>query len=119
MENNNVFFILSLPVIWKEQVVLVVGAASSRDHLIPQLEAAPTGSFFMVTWTFRISALSFIDTCVGFRSWYRIDNNGQFSAGWSAGGGETQQKVLGSQPNLRLKGSNQPGCDTHRAAHHR
>jgi len=44
------------PVIWKEQFVLVVGAASSRDHLISRLEAAPTGSFFMVTWTFRISA---------------------------------------------------------------
>jgi hypothetical protein len=36
-------------VIWKEQVVLVVGAASSRDHLISRLEAAPTGCFFMVT----------------------------------------------------------------------
>jgi hypothetical protein len=44
------------PVIWKEQVVLVVGAASSRDHLISRLEAAPTGSFSMVTLTFRISA---------------------------------------------------------------
>jgi hypothetical protein len=33
------------PVIWKEQVVLVVGAASSRDHLISRLEAAPTGVF--------------------------------------------------------------------------
>jgi hypothetical protein len=44
-------------VIWKEQIVLVVGAASSRDHLISRLEAAPTGSFFMVTWTFRISAI--------------------------------------------------------------
>jgi hypothetical protein len=32
-------------VIWKEQVELVVGAASSRDHLISRLEAAPTGSF--------------------------------------------------------------------------
>ncbi len=32
-------------VIWKEQVVLVVGAASSRDHLISRLEAAPTGGF--------------------------------------------------------------------------
>jgi hypothetical protein len=30
-------------VIWKKQVVLVVGAASSRDHLISRLEAAPTG----------------------------------------------------------------------------
>jgi hypothetical protein len=30
-----------------------VGAASSRDHLISRLEAAPTLSFFMVTWTFR------------------------------------------------------------------
>jgi len=34
------------PVIWKEQVVLVVGAASSRDHLISRLEAAPTVVFF-------------------------------------------------------------------------
>jgi hypothetical protein len=33
------------PVIWKEQVVLFVGAASSRDHLISRLEAAPTGGF--------------------------------------------------------------------------
>jgi len=37
--------IKSFPVIWKEQVVLVVGAASSRDHLISRLEAAPTGGF--------------------------------------------------------------------------
>ena len=36
-------------VIWKEQVVLFVGAASSRDHLISRLQAAPTGSFFIVT----------------------------------------------------------------------
>jgi hypothetical protein len=34
------------PVIWKEQVVLVVGAASNRDHLISRLEAAPTGVFY-------------------------------------------------------------------------
>jgi len=34
-----------------------VGAASSRDHLISRLEAAPTESLFMVTWIFRISAL--------------------------------------------------------------
>jgi hypothetical protein len=33
---------IAIPVIWKEQVVLVVGAASSRDHLISRLEAAPT-----------------------------------------------------------------------------
>jgi hypothetical protein len=33
-------------VIWKEQVALVVGAASSRDHLISRLEAAPTGFFY-------------------------------------------------------------------------
>jgi hypothetical protein len=33
------------PVIWKEQVALVVGAASSRDHFISLLEAAPTGTF--------------------------------------------------------------------------
>jgi hypothetical protein len=36
---------LFFPVIWKEQVVLFVGAASSRDHLISRLEAAPTGGF--------------------------------------------------------------------------
>jgi len=36
---------LILPAIWKKQVVLVVGAASSRDHLISRLEAAPTGVF--------------------------------------------------------------------------
>jgi hypothetical protein len=47
------------PVKWKEQVVLVVGAASSRDHLISRLEAAPTGGFFMVTWTLRISAKNY------------------------------------------------------------
>jgi hypothetical protein len=35
------------PVIWKEKVVKVVGAASSRDHLISRLEAAPTG---VVLW---------------------------------------------------------------------
>jgi len=40
------------PVIWKEQVVLVVGAASSRDHLISRLEAAPTGSFL---WLLELS----------------------------------------------------------------
>jgi len=34
------------PAILKEQVVLVVGAASSRDHLISRLEAAPTGFFY-------------------------------------------------------------------------
>ena len=39
--DNNIFY----PVIWKEQVVLFVGAASSRDHLISRLEAAPTGGF--------------------------------------------------------------------------
>jgi len=33
-----------------------VGAASSRDHLISRLEAAPTGDFFMVAWTFPLSA---------------------------------------------------------------
>ncbi len=36
---------LENPVIWKEQVVLVVVAASSRDHLISRLEAATTGGF--------------------------------------------------------------------------
>ena len=34
------------PVIWKEQVALLVGAASSRDHLISRLEAAPTEFFY-------------------------------------------------------------------------
>jgi hypothetical protein len=33
------------PVIWKEQVVLVVGAAFSHDHLTSRLKAAPTGDF--------------------------------------------------------------------------
>ena len=37
---------LIIPVIWKEQVALVVGAASSRDHFISRLEAAPTGVFY-------------------------------------------------------------------------
>jgi hypothetical protein len=35
-----------IPIILRQQVVLVVGAASSRDHLISRLEAAPTGSFY-------------------------------------------------------------------------
>ena len=35
--------ILNFTVIWKEQAVWVVGAASSRDHFISRLEAAPTG----------------------------------------------------------------------------
>jgi len=35
-----------IAVVWKEQVVLVVGAASSRDHLISRLEAAPTVFFW-------------------------------------------------------------------------
>jgi hypothetical protein len=39
---TSIFLKLENPVIWKEQVVLVVGAASSRDHLISRLEAAPT-----------------------------------------------------------------------------
>jgi hypothetical protein len=38
--------IFNFTVIWKEQVVLVVGAASSRDHFISRLEAAPTGVFY-------------------------------------------------------------------------
>jgi hypothetical protein len=43
---KNIFtYILIFPVIWKEHVVLVVGAAFSRDHLISRLEAAPTGVF--------------------------------------------------------------------------
>ena len=33
------------PVIWKEQIAFVVGAASSRDHFISRLEAAPTEIF--------------------------------------------------------------------------
>ena len=37
--------ILFYTVIWKEQVVLVVGAASRRDHFISRLESAPTVSF--------------------------------------------------------------------------
>ena len=36
---------LENPVIWKEQVALVVGAAFSRDHFISRLKAAPTGVF--------------------------------------------------------------------------
>jgi len=32
------------------------GIPAAGDHLISRLEAAPTGVFFMVTWTFRISA---------------------------------------------------------------
>jgi len=41
-----VILILSNPVIWKKQVVLVVGAAFSRDHLISRLKAAPTTVFY-------------------------------------------------------------------------
>jgi hypothetical protein len=37
--------LLFFPVSHKEQVVVVVGAASSRDHFISWLEATPTGSF--------------------------------------------------------------------------
>jgi hypothetical protein len=33
-------------VVWKEQAVLVVGAASSRDLFNSRLEAAPTDVFF-------------------------------------------------------------------------
>ncbi len=61
MKPKTVWLFLDFPVIWKEQVVLVVGAASSRDHLISRLEAAPTGGF-MVTWTFRINAFIYLDT---------------------------------------------------------
>jgi len=38
--------LLSFPVIWKEQVVLVVGAASSRDHLIRGWKPLPQGIFY-------------------------------------------------------------------------
>jgi len=38
--------IFTNPVIWKEQVVLVMGAASRCDHLISRLKAAPTGVFY-------------------------------------------------------------------------
>jgi hypothetical protein len=48
----------------KNKFYCIVGAASSRDHLISRLacdelsriEAAPTG-FFMITFTFQISTL--------------------------------------------------------------
>jgi hypothetical protein len=43
--NRFALSLLFYPVIWKEQVVLVVGAASSRDYLISRLEAAPTEGF--------------------------------------------------------------------------
>jgi hypothetical protein len=66
---------LKFLVIWKEQVVLVVGAASSRDHLISRLEAAPTGFFFgnldfpdkrlktyvaSIVWDFEFRSLLFV-----------------------------------------------------------
>jgi hypothetical protein len=35
------------------------GIPAAGDHLISRLEAAPTGCFSMLTWTFRISALFF------------------------------------------------------------
>ena len=41
----------------KEQFVLVVGAACSRDHLISRLQAAPT-VYSMVIWTLWIRDLS-------------------------------------------------------------
>jgi len=41
----NLFFEIYNPVFWKEQVVLVVGAACSRDHFISRLQAAPTRGF--------------------------------------------------------------------------
>ena len=44
-ELTRIFTKLSFPFIWKKQVVLVVGVAYSRDHLISRLEAAPTGGF--------------------------------------------------------------------------
>jgi len=47
------------PVIWKERVTLVVGAASSRDHLFRGREPLP--QFFLVTWTLRISAKKIIE----------------------------------------------------------
>jgi len=39
------FLKLWYTVIWLEQVVSIVGGASSRDHLLSRLEAAPTVSF--------------------------------------------------------------------------
>jgi hypothetical protein len=49
---------LANPVIWKEQVALVVGAASSRDHYYFAAKSRSHRDFFMVTWAFRISALA-------------------------------------------------------------
>jgi len=43
----------------KGQVLLVVGTACSRDHLISRLQAAPTVCF-VVTWIFWRSDLSII-----------------------------------------------------------
>jgi hypothetical protein len=42
------------------QAILIVGAASSRDHLMSRLEAAPTG-FLMVTRAFRISTIHYFN----------------------------------------------------------
>ena len=42
-EVNGVRIKKNKPLVWKEPVVLDVGAASSRDHFISRLEAAPTG----------------------------------------------------------------------------
>jgi len=71
------FIDLLNPVIWKEQVVLLVGAASSRDHFISRLEAAPTGGrgLFMVIRTFQINAFPNLQTGLRFEKINRIDRD--------------------------------------------
>jgi hypothetical protein len=38
--------ILIISFIWKDHVIVSVGAACSRDHLNSRLQAAPTGVFY-------------------------------------------------------------------------
>ena len=52
-------WLLNFPVIWKEQVVLVVGSRRREIILFRGCKSLPQG-IFMVTCTFRISALNFI-----------------------------------------------------------
>jgi len=74
-ENCRLSLLFRYPVIWKEQVVLVVGAACSSElvegpaaklndrgcprRARPSRKPLPQG-VFMVTWTFRISAFRYI-----------------------------------------------------------
>ena len=43
------------------------------------------------------------DTCVGFRSWYRINNNGQFIVGWVEERNPTKGSRISTQPTIEAK----------------